>query len=51
MKNPASAGFFIIYNFELVYTATLCSLKASFKDVFKSVEALRFPIISAQGTW
>jgi hypothetical protein len=33
-----------------IYTATLCSLKASFNDVFKSVLAFRFPIIKAQGT-
>lgn len=33
------------------YTATLCSLKASFNDVLRSVLSLRFPIIRAQGTW
>ncbi len=32
------------------YTTTWLSLKASFKEVFKSVLALRLPIISAQGT-
>lgn len=34
-----------------IYTATLCSLKASFNDVLRSVLSLRFPIIRAQGTW
>lgn len=32
------------------YTATLCSLNASFSDVFRSVLSLRWPMISAQGT-
>ena len=33
------------------YTATLNSLKASFKDTFLSVEGFRLPIIKAQDTW
>src|SRR5690606_22881314 len=33
------------------YTATLCSRKASFKDVFLSVDSFRVPMINAQGTW
>lgn len=34
----------------IIYTDTLKSLNASFKLVFKSVEALRCPIINAQPT-
>ena len=33
------------------YTATLKSLSASLREVFRSVEALRCPMIRAQGTW
>ena len=33
-----------------IYTATSYSLKALFKEVFKSVLSLRVPIIKAQGT-
>ena len=35
--------------FYVVYTAMLKSRKASFKDVFKSVDAFLFPMIKAQG--
>ena len=35
----------------VAYTATLKSLSASFREVFKSVEAFRCPMIRAQGTW
>ena len=33
------------------YTATLYSLNASFREVFKSVEGFRCPMIRAQATW
>lgn len=49
--------FFLIYqhSFHLIlfnesYTCTSNSLSASFRDVFVSVEVVRFPMISAQGT-
>lgn len=34
----------------VTYTATLKSLRASLREVFRSVEALRWPMIRAQGT-
>ena len=37
-------------DFDYSYTATSYSLKALFKEVFKSVEGLRVPMINAQGT-
>ena len=33
------------------YTATLYSLSASFRDVFRFVEGFRLPMIKAQATW
>lgn len=36
--------------FYIFYTATLKSLRASLREVFRSVEALRWPMIRAQGT-
>ena len=35
----------------VTYTATLKSLSASLREVFRSVEAFRCPMIRAQGTW
>ena len=35
----------------VAYTATLKSLSVSFREVFRSVEAFRCPMIRAQGTW
>ena len=35
----------------VTYTATLKSLRASLREVFRSVEVLRCPMIRAQGTW
>ena len=39
-----------ILNLQICYTATLKSLNASFKLVFKSVLAFRLPMINAQLT-
>src|SRR5690606_30713777 len=39
-----------LYDQELLHTATLCSRKASFSEVFLSVLSLRWPMIKAQGT-
>lgn len=37
--------------FYIFYTDTLKSLRASLREVFRSVEAFRCPMIRAQGTW
>lgn len=41
----------ISYHVKEIYTATLCSLKASFNDVLRSVDSFLLPMIKAQGTW
>ena len=46
-----SSHHHIITSSHCNYTETLYSLNASFNPVFRSVEALRCPIMSAQGTW
>lgn len=38
------------YKILTIYTATLCSLRASFNDVFLLVLSFLVPIINAQGT-
>ncbi len=43
-------SLFLISSFLSLYTATLYSRKASFKEVFKSVLGLRWPMMRAQGT-
>lgn len=42
---------FLILGFLKIYTATSYSRSALFKEVFKSVDGLRVPMIKAQGTW
>ena len=49
--NSIMRNHIIISLFESNQTATLCSRKASFKEVFKSVDSFLFPMINAQGTW
>ena len=47
IKKPSLRVFLLLC---LCYTDTLYSLRASFKEVFLSVDSFLFPIIKAQGT-